>query len=149
MQAVRCSLVLKHFLSLFFCSLHSSTAQACLERNAGCLVNNHPAEDTVHKWQFLPLFPEPRSHQRAGFVAQRAANTCSCHHSGPESSLMVCMAGPPCLSVEMMTSTLFFLPGESIPTTSQTPSTWNGTNPLAIPQFSEAQTSSSLGRTWR
>lgn len=48
--------------------------------------------------------------------------------------------------MEMTTATLFFLPGESIPTTSQTPSTWNGTNPLAIPQFSEAQTSSSLGK---
>ena len=83
MQVVHCSLILKH-LPFTFPSVPFPPAQPRLARSEtqAALWTTVPAGSTVHKWQFLPLFTEPRSHQRAGF-AHTAENTSAATTAAP------------------------------------------------------------------
>lgn len=93
----------------------------------------------------LYLSTEPRSNHWALFVAGSVSFVDPTIVS-PQSSWL--SAWWKCsVSCCLNEATSLFPPGVSIPMTSQTPSTWNGTNPLATPRFSEVRTSSSPERT--
>lgn len=132
-----------------FCSLHSSIAQACLGRNTGCLVNSRSRRYCAQVAVSSPSFPEPRSHQRAGFVAQSLK-----HLQLPPQWPRVLTDGLHGRASMPQRGDddkhfVFFLQGNRSLRQAKHHLRGTARTLWLFHGFPEAQTSSSLGRTWR